>query len=87
VAAANLNPWTEAKVDTRNPERGPMLIISGELDHTIPRAVAHASDKQQQDDGGVTEFVEMKGRGHALTIDSGWREVADTALAFVRRST
>ena len=27
----------------------------------------------------------MKDRGHALTIDSGWREVADTALVFANR--
>jgi non-heme chloroperoxidase len=87
AAAANLNPWTEAKVDTRNPERGPLLIISGEKDHTVPWAIANASFQQQDGNEGVTEIVEMKGRGHALTIDSGWREVADTALAFVKRFT
>ncbi len=85
AATANLNPWTEAKVDTENPERGPLLIVSGERDHTVPPAIASASFKQQKSNPGVTEFVEMKGRGHALTIDSGWREVADTALAFVKR--
>jgi non-heme chloroperoxidase len=87
AATANLNPWTEAKVDTHNPERGPLLIISGEHDHTVPWAVANASYQQQQHNPGVTEIVEMKGRGHALTIDHGWREVADTALAFVQRFT
>ena len=85
AAAANLNPWTEAKVDTENPARGPLLIISGEKDNTVPWAIANASYKQQRDNPGVTEIVEMPNRGHALTIDSGWREVADTALAFVRR--
>jgi pimeloyl-ACP methyl ester carboxylesterase len=85
AAAANLNPWTEAKVDTRNPDRGPLLIISGEKDHTVPWAIANASFQQQQGNPGVTEIVEMKNRGHALTVDSGWREVADTALAFVKR--
>ena len=85
AATANLNPWTEAKVDTHNPERGPLLIISGEKDHTVPWAVANASYQQQEHNPGVTEIVEMKGRGHALTIDHGWREVADTALAFVQR--
>jgi non-heme chloroperoxidase len=85
AATANLNPWTEAKVDTKNPERGPLLIISGEKDHTVPWAIANASYKQQQDNQGVTEIVEMKDRGHALTIDSSWREVADKALAFVKR--
>jgi hypothetical protein len=77
--------WTEVKVDTENPERGPLLIISGEKDHTVPWAIANASYKQQKDNPGVTEIVELPGRGHSLTIDSGWREVCDTALSFVQR--
>jgi non-heme chloroperoxidase len=85
AATANLNPWTEVKVDTGNPDRGPLLIVSGEKDHTVPWAIANASYKQQADNKGVTEIVEMPNRGHALTIDSGWREVAETALAFVKR--
>ncbi|MFZ0042634.1 MAG: alpha/beta hydrolase [Solirubrobacteraceae bacterium] len=85
AAAANLNPWTEDKVDTDNPERGPLLIISGEKDHTVPWALANAAYKQQKDNPSTTEIVEMPGRGHALTIDSGWQEVAQTALDFVRR--
>jgi non-heme chloroperoxidase len=87
AATANFNPWTEAKVDKKNPERGPLLIISGEKDHTVPWAIANASFKKQKKNKGVTEIVEISGRGHALTIDSGWREVADTALEFVRRFT
>jgi pimeloyl-ACP methyl ester carboxylesterase len=85
AAAANLNPWTEAKADTGNPGRGPLLLISGEKDHTVPWAIANASYKQQKRNKDVTEITEMPGRGHALTIDSGWREVAETALAFVQR--
>ena len=85
AATANLNPWTEVKVDTENPDRGPLLIISGEKDHTVPWALSHAAYERQRGNAGVTEIVEMKGRGHALTIDNGWREVAETALAFVRR--
>jgi pimeloyl-ACP methyl ester carboxylesterase len=85
AATANLNPWTEAKVNSKNPERGPLLIISGEQDNTVPWAIANASYKKQKRNDGVTEIVEMPGRGHALTIDGGWREVADTALAFVKR--
>jgi non-heme chloroperoxidase len=87
AATANLNPWTEAKVDTKNPERGPLLIIVGEKDHTVPPAVAKASYKRQKRNENLTEYVEFPGRGHALTIDHGWREVAETALAFVRRFT
>ncbi|MGZ6671050.1 MAG: alpha/beta hydrolase [Solirubrobacteraceae bacterium] len=85
AATANLNPWTEAKVNSTNPDRGPLLIVSGEKDNTVPWAIANASYKKQKRNEGVTEIVEMKNRGHALTIDSGWREVADTALAFVKR--
>jgi pimeloyl-ACP methyl ester carboxylesterase len=85
AATANLNPWTEAKVDTENAERGPLLIVSGEKDNTVPWSIANASFHQQQKNTGVTEIVEMRGRGHALTIDTGWREVAETALGFIKR--
>jgi pimeloyl-ACP methyl ester carboxylesterase len=82
---ANLNPFTEAKVDTSNPDRGPLLIIDGEKDHTVPWAIANASFKRQRRNEGVTEIKKIPNRGHSLTIDSGWREVAETSLAFVKR--
>jgi non-heme chloroperoxidase len=85
AATANLNPWTEAKVDSKNPDRGPLLIINGEKDNTVPWALANAAFKKQKRNKGVTEIVEIPDRGHALTIDSGWRKVADTALGFVKR--
>jgi pimeloyl-ACP methyl ester carboxylesterase len=82
---ANLNPWTEAKVDTKNPDRGPLLIIDGEMDHTVPWAIANAAYKRQRRNPGVTEIAKIPNRGHSLTIDSGWREVAETSLEFVKR--
>jgi non-heme chloroperoxidase len=85
-AFANAVSEEEAHQLYDDPDRGPLLIISGEQDHTVPWAIANASF-QQQANPGVTEIVEIKGRGHALTIDSGWREVADTTLAFVQRFT
>jgi non-heme chloroperoxidase len=85
AAFANFNPWTEDKVDTTNPERGPLLILDGELDNTVPWAIANASYNQQKRNENVTEIQKVPGRGHALTIDSGWREVADISLAFVKR--
>ncbi|MGP4046600.1 alpha/beta hydrolase [Streptomyces sp. 2A115] len=85
AATANVNPWTEVKVDSENPDRGPLLLISGEKDHTVPWAITNASYKKQQRNPGVTEITEMPNRGHALTIDNGWQDVADTALAFVQR--
>jgi non-heme chloroperoxidase len=72
-------------VDSTNPDRGPLLVISGAKDHTVPRAISDAIYDRQKRNTGVTEFVELPNRGHSLTIDNGWREVADTALAFVRR--
>jgi non-heme chloroperoxidase len=85
AATANLNPWTEAKVDSKNPERGPLLIISGEKDHVVPWAIANASYQKQKRNEGVTEIVGIPDRGHALVVDSGWREVAHTALMFIQR--
>lgn len=85
AATANLNPWTEVVVDTKNPKRGPLLVISGEMDHTVPWAISNASFKLQRANECVTEIVEIPNRGHALTIDSGWWEVANVALTFVRR--
>jgi pimeloyl-ACP methyl ester carboxylesterase len=85
AATANLNPWTEVKVKSKAPDRGPLLIISGELDHVVPWAIANASYKKQKRNEAVTEIAEIKGRGHALTIDHGWEEVARTALAFAGR--
>jgi non-heme chloroperoxidase len=82
---ANLNPWTEARVNTKNPDRGPLLIIDGEKDHTVPWAIANAAYKRQRRNPGVTEIVKIPNRGHSLTIDHGWRQVAETALAFVKR--
>ena len=82
-AAANLNPWTEDRVNTRNPARGPLLLIAGEKDHTVPLAVVTAEYKLQQHNPAATEFREIPGRGHSLTIDHGWRDVAEIALAFI----
>ncbi|HEV2729937.1 MAG TPA: hypothetical protein VGV15_07880, partial [Terriglobales bacterium] len=87
AASANLNPWSEAQVDSMNPDRGPMLIISADSDHTVPWAMANAAYEKEKRNQGVTEIVKMPGRGHSLTIDAGWREVAETALEFARRFT
>jgi non-heme chloroperoxidase len=85
AAAASLNPWTEAKLDTKNPERGPLLIISADDDNTVPSSIAKATYKLQRRNSAVTEIAKVPGRGHSLTIDIGWRTVADMALAFAKR--
>ncbi|HEY0259565.1 MAG TPA: alpha/beta hydrolase [Lacisediminihabitans sp.] len=86
VVTANLNPFTETKVDTKNPDRGPLLLIGGEADHTVPVKPTEQSYKIQAKNPGLTEFVVLPDRGHSLTIDRGWREVAQTALDFIART-
>ncbi|NQX12383.1 alpha/beta hydrolase [Microbacteriaceae bacterium VKM Ac-2855] len=83
ASTANFRFGGETAADTTNPARGPLLVISGEFDHTVPRSIAHAVYRLQAKNPGETEFIEIAGRGHSLTIDAGWRDVADTALAFV----
>jgi pimeloyl-ACP methyl ester carboxylesterase len=85
AAMANFNPGAETRVDTKSPERGPLLIFTGETDHAVPPAMSRAAYKKQSRNQGVTEHVEMPNRGHSLTIDSGWRKVADKSLAFIKR--
>jgi pimeloyl-ACP methyl ester carboxylesterase len=84
AATANFNPLTEARVDTRNPARGPMLVLDGEKDHLVPWAVANASYKRQKRNQAPTLIKLIPGRGHSLVFDGGWQEVAQTALDFVK---
>jgi pimeloyl-ACP methyl ester carboxylesterase len=85
AASANLNPWTEAKVDHKNPDRGPMLIVWGEKDHVSPPAIGKAIYGKQKKNKGITEELEIPGASHGLTIDNTWRKSCDTALEFVQR--
>jgi pimeloyl-ACP methyl ester carboxylesterase len=87
AAVANLNPATELKVDTKNPERGPLLIFTGLPDHATPPALTRAAYRKQRRNPGITEHIELADRGHSLTIDSGWREVCDRSLEFIGRAT
>ncbi len=85
AASANINPWSAARVNSGNPQRGPMLIIAGDKDHAVPWSIAYAAYKKQARNEGVTEIVEMPNRGHSLIIDAGWREVAAKTLDFTQR--
>lgn len=87
AAVANLNPWSQTKVDTRFIDRGPLLIIAADKDHTVPLAIARASFRLQDISKGNTEILEMQGRGHSLVFDSGWADVAEVASSFVIRET
>jgi pimeloyl-ACP methyl ester carboxylesterase len=84
AAAANFALHSEAKVDTANSERGPLLLISGTADHTVPDAVTRSSFKQYRDSTAVTELRKFEGRGHSLTVDSGWKDVADAVLDWLK---
>jgi pimeloyl-ACP methyl ester carboxylesterase len=86
MANANVNPVTQAKLDPKSPERGPLLIIDGEKDHTVPWAIANASYNKQKKNEAVTEIKQIPNRGHSLTIDDGWEEVAQTSLDFVNKN-
>jgi len=83
AAFANFTPRSPAKVNTRNSARGPLLLISGQMDHTVPDSVTHATFSQYRRSTAVTDLRRLAGRGHSLTIDSGWRGVADTALTWL----
>ncbi|GAB7004664.1 alpha/beta fold hydrolase [Nocardioides sp. AN3] len=84
AAAANFVMHSQAKVNTANENRGPLLLVSGLEDHTVPDVVTRSTLKQYRDSAAVTELKQFEGRGHSLTIDSGWREVADAILDWLK---
>jgi non-heme chloroperoxidase len=87
AAVENLNPRSRLKVDTKNPDRGPLLIFTGEVDHAVPPSMSRAAYKKQRRNPGLTEHIVMPGRDHALVIDARWREVCDATLEFLWRVT
>jgi pimeloyl-ACP methyl ester carboxylesterase len=80
AATANFTPHSPDAVNTDNDERGPLLLIMGGQDRTVPEAITKSTLKQYRHSTAVTELIEFPDRGHSLTVDSGWREVADTCL-------
>jgi pimeloyl-ACP methyl ester carboxylesterase len=84
AATANLTPHSEDAVDTANEDRGPLLLIAGGQDHTVPDAVTKSTLKQYRGSSAVTDLVELNDRGHSLVVDSGWEEVADTCLRWLQ---
>ena len=83
AATANITPHSPDEVNTANEGRGPLLLIMGGQDHTVPKAITKSTLKQYRHSSAVTDLEEFEDRGHSLTIDSGWREVADTCLAWL----
>ena len=85
VASASFSRRSPTKVNTGNRTRGPLLLIAGTKDHGIPAAVTKATLKRYRRSPAVTDYQEFPGRGHSLPIDSGWREVADAVLSWLRQ--
>lgn len=83
AASANFSRHSPAAVETENDSRGPLLLISGGKDHTVPTAITKSTLKQYRHSTAVTELVEFPDRGHSLTIDHGWREVAESVLSWI----
>jgi pimeloyl-ACP methyl ester carboxylesterase len=83
AAVANFSPHSPAKVDTDNSARGPLLLIMGGQDHTVPEVITQATLKQYRHSTALTELIELADRGHSLTVDAGWRQVADTCLSWL----
>ena len=84
AAVANFSLHSPAKVNTANQDRGPLLLISGTEDHTVPDGVTRSTLKQYRDSAAVTELKQFEGRGHSLTIDSGWKDVAVSVLEWLK---
>ena len=84
VAFANFTLHSASKVETANDSRGPLLLISGTADHTVPDVTTRATFRQYRDSSAVTELKQFEGRGHSLTIDAGWRDVATACLSWLR---
>jgi pimeloyl-ACP methyl ester carboxylesterase len=81
-AAANFSRNSPAKVDTHLAERGPLLLTSGTEDHTVPLKVTEEVYGLYSKGPSDTEFHAFEGRGHSLTLDSGWKDVAEVALTW-----
>ncbi len=84
AAIANFAPNSPARVDTRNATRGPLLITAGGKDHTVPAAISRATLKLYRKSHAPIQLKEFPDKGHSLALDSGWREVADVALAWLK---
>jgi non-heme chloroperoxidase len=85
AAFANFSAHSPARVDTGRTNRGPLLLVSGQEDHTVPDVVTRATFKLYGDSSATTELKQFAGRGHSLTLDAGWRDVADYALGWLER--
>jgi pimeloyl-ACP methyl ester carboxylesterase len=87
AAAANFSRHSPAEVNTGNQDRGPLLLVMGGQDHTVPEAITKSTVKQYKHSAAVTDLIEFEDRGHSLTIDSRWPEVANACLKWLEQQT
>jgi pimeloyl-ACP methyl ester carboxylesterase len=87
AASANFSPHTPAKVNTTNSTRGPLLLVAGGRDHTVPASITHSMFKLYRHSTAVTDLREFPDRGHSLCIDHGWDEVAGAALEWLGKQS
>ena len=80
AAFANLNANTPIKVNYRNDDRAPLLLIAPGRDHIIPVSTSKAAFKLQSKSTATTDFMEYPDRSHYIVGEPGWEEVADRAL-------
>src|SRR6201985_2572356 len=78
-ALANFNPHSPLKVDFKNPERAPLLLIGGGVDHVVPAKVSRETAKKEGKAPAVTEFKEFPERSHYTVGQEGWEEPAASA--------
>ena len=83
AATANFSPHSEDKVDTNNSDRGPLLLIAGGQDHTVPPSVTKSTRNRYKHSDATTEYLDFPDRGHSLVIDNGWADVADACIAWL----
>jgi alpha-beta hydrolase superfamily lysophospholipase len=83
AASANLVRSSPAAVEVHNETRGPLLLVAGGADHTVPASITRSTLKLYRKSSAITDFKEFHDRGHSLALDSRWREVADHALTWL----
>jgi pimeloyl-ACP methyl ester carboxylesterase len=83
AATANLNPNAQTKVDVKNDDRGPLLLTMGGRDRTVPESISKSTFRQYRKSSASTQLIEFEDRGHSLTIDHGWQDVADAVLSWL----
>jgi non-heme chloroperoxidase len=87
AASAAVVPKSPAAIDRKNNDRGPLLLTAGGKDHTVPQAITMQTRKLYHKSTATTDLHVFPDRGHSLCIDSGWRDVADVCLDWLKNKS